>query len=202
MFSKPSDGQPEHALVMELLAGKVARRFRLEEQQPLPTARVVSIAAQVCDALAAVHAAGFIDRDLKPENVFLVQRDSNPDFVKLVDFGLVKAMRPDIDWARATVDGTFLGSPAYASPEQAAGSAVDWRTDIYALGIMLYELVTGVLPFDGQSRPTCCESRSARRHRGFRLTTWRPTSGALSTRSSMRLRKDPTGQLCPPSSSR
>ncbi len=147
---EPSEGQPEHALVMELLDGRSLADF-VSKQQPLPTARVVSIAAQVCDALAAVHAAGFIHRDLKPENVFLVRRDSNQDFVKLVDFGLVKAIRPDIDWARATVDGTFLGSPAYASPEQAAGGAVDWRTDIYALGIMLYELVTGALPFEGQS---------------------------------------------------
>jgi serine/threonine protein kinase len=147
---EPSEGQPEHALVMELLDGRSLADF-VSKQQPLATARIVSIAAQVCDALAAVHAAGFIHRDLKPENVFLVRRDSKPDFVKLLDFGLVKATRPDIDWARATVDGTFLGSPAYASPEQAAGGAVDWRTDIYALGIMLYELVTGVLPFEGQN---------------------------------------------------
>ena len=147
---EPSEGQPEHALVMELLDGRSLADF-VSKQQPLAPARIASIAAQVCDALAAVHAAGFIHRDLKPENVFLIQRDSNPDFVKLVDFGLVKATRPDIDWARATVDGTFLGSPAYSSPEQAAGGAVDWRTDIYALGIMVYELVTGVLPFEGQS---------------------------------------------------
>jgi serine/threonine-protein kinase len=147
---EPSEGQPEHALVMELLDGRSLADL-VSKQRPLAPARIASIAAQVCDALAAVHAAGFIHRDLKPENVFLVHRDSNPDFVKLVDFGLVKATRPDIDWARATVDGTFLGSPAYSSPEQAAGSAVDWRTDIYALGIMVYELVTGDLPFEGQS---------------------------------------------------
>jgi len=146
---EPSEGQPEHALVMELLDGRSLADF-VSQQRPLAPARIASIAAQVCDALAAVHAAGFIHRDLKPENVFLVRRDSNPDFVKLLDFGLVKATRPDIDWARATVDGTFLGSPAYASPEQAAGGTVDWRTDIYALGIMVYELVTGVLPFEGQ----------------------------------------------------
>jgi eukaryotic-like serine/threonine-protein kinase len=147
---EPSDGQPEHALVMELLDGRSLADF-VSKQPPLAPARIVSIAGQVCEALAAVHAAGFIHRDLKPENVFLVRRDSNPDFVKLVDFGLVKATRTDIDWARATVDGTFLGSPAYSSPEQAAGSAVDWRTDIYAFGIMLYELVTGDLPFEAQS---------------------------------------------------
>ena len=147
---EPSAGQPEHALVMELLDGR-SLADSVSKRQPLAPARIASIAAQVCDALAAVHAAGFIHRDLKPENVFLVQRDSNPDFVKLVDFGLVKATRPDFDWARATADGTFLGSPAYSSPEQAAGGAVDWRTDIYALGIMVYELVTGDLPFEGQS---------------------------------------------------
>jgi serine/threonine-protein kinase len=147
---EPGEGQPEHALVMELLDGSLLADL-VSREQPLAPARIAAIAAQVCDALAAVHAAGFVHRDLKPENVFLVDRDSNPDFVKLVDFGLVKAVRPDLDWARATADGTFLGSPAYASPEQAAGGAVDWRTDIYALGIMVYELVTGVLPFEGQS---------------------------------------------------
>jgi eukaryotic-like serine/threonine-protein kinase len=191
---EPSNGQPEHALVMELLDGRSLADF-VSPQQPLAPARIASIAAQVCDALAAVHAAGFIHRDLKPENVFLIQRDSNPDFVKLVDFGLVKATRPDIDWARATVDGTFLGSPAYASPEQAAGGAVDWRTDIYALGIMVYELVTGVLPFVGQSLADLLRkqvSEAAPRLPAHHLTT--DVGRALDAIIQTCLAKDPAGR--------
>jgi len=144
------DGRPLHALVMELLEG-AALADLLAKQEPLPVARLLPIMAQVCDALAAVHAAGFVHRDLKPENVFLVRHETATDFVKLLDFGLVKAMRPDMASPKATVQGTFLGSPAYASPEQAAGKPVDVRTDIYAVGVMLYELVTGRLPFEAET---------------------------------------------------
>ena len=145
-----NEGPPLHALVMELLEGTPLADL-LAKQQPLPLARLLPIMAQVCEALAAVHEAGFIHRDLKPENVFLVHQDGNPDFVKLLDFGLVKAIRPDAPSSRATVQGTFLGSPAYASPEQAAGKPVDVRTDVYAVGVMLYELVTGRLPFEAEN---------------------------------------------------
>jgi serine/threonine-protein kinase len=142
----PGDEQPDHALVMELLDGRSLADV-LESDGPLPPARYLPIMAQVCAGLAAVHRAGFVHRDLKPENVFLVERDGNPDFVKLLDFGLVKAMRPDVGAATATIEGTFMGSPAYASPEQCAGKAVDERSDIYAVGVMLHELASGKLPF-------------------------------------------------------
>src|SRR4029079_18794494 len=85
-----SDGPPVHALVMELLEGTPLADL-LAKQQPLPVARLLPIMAQVCDALAAVHAAGFVHRDLKPENVVLITRDANPHFVKLLELGLVKA---------------------------------------------------------------------------------------------------------------
>jgi eukaryotic-like serine/threonine-protein kinase len=146
----PAYGQPVHALVMELLEGKGLADL-IANRKPLPMQRLLPIMAQVCDALSAVHAAGFVHRDLKPENVFLVERDSNADFVKLLDFGLVKPIHPRMQSPRFTVDGTFVGSPAYASPEQAAGKTVDWRTDIYSVGVMLYELVTGQLPFEAES---------------------------------------------------
>src|SRR4029077_9110691 len=109
--------------------------------------RALPIMVQVCAGLSAVHAAGFVHRDLKPENVFLIERGGNRDFVKLLDFGLVKALRGDVVAGTATIEGTFMGSPAYASPEQCAGKPVDERTDIYAVGVMLHELVTGRLPF-------------------------------------------------------
>jgi len=147
---EPTAELPVHALVMELLEGRCLADL-LAGQQPLPPPRLLPIMAQVCDALAAVHAAGFIHRDLKPENVFLVRRHSNADYVKLLDFGLVKPTRPDVEPSKSTVQGTFVGSPAYASPEQASGKPVDLRTDVYAVGVMLYELVTGQLPFEGES---------------------------------------------------
>lgn len=140
------DGRPL-ALVMELLQGQSLADL-IAADEKLPVDRVLRILAHVCEGLAAVHAAGFVHRDLKPENVFVVERDGNPDFVKLLDFGLVKPVGEG--GARsgcATVEGTFLGSPAYASPEQAAGKSVDLRSDIYSLGAMAYELVTGELLF-------------------------------------------------------
>src|SRR5690348_2977152 len=117
------DGRPL-ALVMELLQGESLADL-IAADEKLPVDRVLRILAHVCEGLAAVHAAGFVHRDLKPENVFVVERDGNPDFVKLLDFGLVKPVGEG--GARsgcATVEGTFLGSPAYASPEQAAGKSV------------------------------------------------------------------------------
>jgi serine/threonine-protein kinase len=143
----PAADQPDHALVMELLDGRSLADI-LAIDGALPPERYLPIMAQICAGLAAVHRAGFVHRDLKPENVFLIQRDGDRDFVKLLDFGLVKALRGDLLGAgTATVEGTFMGSPAYASPEQSAGKAVDQRSDIYALGVMLHELVTGKLPF-------------------------------------------------------
>ena len=142
----PGGDQPDHALVMELLDGRSLADV-LEKEGRLPPARYLPIMAQVCAGLAAVHRAGFVHRDLKPENVFLIERDGNRDFVKLLDFGLVKALRPDVGAATATIEGTFMGSPAYASPEQCAGKRVDERSDIYAVGVMLHELASGQLPF-------------------------------------------------------
>ena len=147
---EPTEGQAVHALVMELLEGRSLADL-VSKQEPLSSTRLLPILVQVCDALAAVHAAGFVHRDLKPENVFLVRRESTEAFVKLLDFGLVKTTRQDVASPRATVEGLFLGSPAYASPEQAAGKKVDERTDIYAVGVMLYELLTGQLPFEAEN---------------------------------------------------
>jgi serine/threonine-protein kinase len=128
-------------------------------EAPLPVARYVPILLQVADALSAAHAAGFVHRDLKPENIFLTQRHGHDDYVKLLDFGLAKSLAPESISASPgappavrqhhTVEGTFLGTPAYASPEQASGKPVDRRSDIYSLGVILYELLCGRLPFEG-----------------------------------------------------
>jgi serine/threonine-protein kinase len=143
-----------NALVMELLEGQSLAQAMIGEG-PMPPERFLPILAQVAEALAAAHAAGFIHRDLKPENIFLTERSGQADFVKLLDFGLTKIVNLDEDSldnpALATLDGTFVGTPAYVSPEQISGKAVDHRTDIYGLGVILYELVCGRLPFEGQS---------------------------------------------------
>ena len=122
----------------------------------LPVDRAVRIALQVCAAVGAAHQHGIVHRDLKPENVFLLTGDPEPDRVKVLDFGVAKfAERPDArtDTAsvlarRLTAFGEVLGTPVYMSPEQCGGEGVDARSDVYALGVMLYEMVTSVLPFD------------------------------------------------------
>ena len=141
---EPTEEHPAFALVMELLDGRLLADVIADGALAPP--RLLPILAQVCDGLAAVHAAGFVHRDLKPENICLVGCDQ----VKLLDFGLVKALRGDVASPTATCEGMFMGSPAYTSPEQAQGKAVDQRTDIYALGIMVHEVVTGRLPFEAE----------------------------------------------------
>jgi hypothetical protein len=137
-----------NAIVMELLQGQSLAQAAHEDRRMAP-ARFLPILAQVADALAAAHDARFVHRDLKPENVYLTNQHGQPDYVKLLDFGLVQTVsEPRAD---ATSEGIFVGTPAYASPEQASGKPVDHRTDIYSLGVILYELMCGRLPFEGSN---------------------------------------------------
>ena len=131
--------------VMEDLEG-VSLAAILHASGPLPVERAARLLAQVCRALGAAHGRGIVHRDLKPDNVIVVRRDDGSDFVKVVDFGIAKSgTRPER--GRLTRAGTIIGTPEYMAPEQAAAATVDHRADVYAFGVLAYELLTGHLPF-------------------------------------------------------
>jgi serine/threonine protein kinase len=142
-------GGGESYFIMELLVGTDLAQLQLSG--PLGVRRVLHIARQMCSALAAAHDAGIVHRDLKPENVFIVNRGGDSEYVKILDFGVAKLTDPLHMVQGQTQAGAILGTPEYMSPEQAGGTAVDHRTDIYAFGVILYELVAGRRPFNGQS---------------------------------------------------
>ena len=145
------DHQGDNYYIMELLEGQDLRKL-LAKEGPLSVPRALAIAIQIANALAAVHKAGIVHRDLKTENVFMVKRGENPDFVKLLDFGVAKLIRhTDEDDIHKTIEGTILGTAEYMSPEQASGKPVDFRTDVYSLGVILYEMLTGRRPITGKS---------------------------------------------------
>ncbi|MBX7101441.1 MAG: serine/threonine protein kinase [Myxococcaceae bacterium] len=139
-------------IAMEYVAGKDLHHI-LSREWPLPEARVARIVGQVLSALSDAHGAGVIHRDLKPENIMVEQRRGEPDFVKVLDFGIAKIMdTPAGDEGPALTRAGFVcGTPEYMSPEQARGAALDHRSDLYAVGVILYQLVSGLLPFDSDS---------------------------------------------------
>ena len=138
-------------IVMELLQGE-SLGTRLE-RGPLTASETVEILDTVCDGLAAAHEKGVIHRDLKPDNIFLVDSRGKKG-VKLLDFGLAKLAGKGGDTGlgiHKTKSGILVGTPAYMSPEQARGKPVDARTDIYALGVLAYKMLTGALPFKAEN---------------------------------------------------
>ncbi len=143
-FGATPDGSPY--FVMEFLEGRTLGQ--LLAAGPLEPARAIRIAAQIARGLNAAHKKGIVHRDLKPDNVFLVERDGQQEFVKIVDFGIAK-LQTDPNAQRLTQAGMVLGTPEYMSPEQATGKETDYRVDEYALGCILYEMTTGEVPFRG-----------------------------------------------------
>lgn len=145
-FGKTDDGLLY--LVMEFLRGKDLARV-IYDEGPLGFPRIVNVLRQVLAALAEAHHLGIIHRDLKPENIILERLRSGSDFVKVVDFGLAKVRA--LQSSSITSPGIVCGTPDYMAPEQGRGDAIDARSDLYAVGVIMFRLLAGRLPFEGES---------------------------------------------------
>jgi len=142
-FGRLDDGA--FYLVLEYVEGKSLRDI-IDSGGALPPGLALHVTRQIADALSAAHAAGIVHRDLKPDNVMLIQREGDEHFVKVLDFGIAKVETGDAQ-NQLTQLGSVFGTPEYMAPEQAAGTPVDARADLYTLGIILYEMLTGTTPF-------------------------------------------------------
>jgi serine/threonine-protein kinase len=139
-------------IVMEYLEGKNLNQV-VRKEGPMPTERAIPILIQVCGALQEAHSQGIIHRDLKPENIFLSTNGGLRDFPKVLDFGLAKVTERELrpGSVMLTQEGMVFGTPEFMSPEQAQGKPLDARSDIYSLAVILYEMLTGKLPFDART---------------------------------------------------
>ncbi len=140
---------PEGAtyIVMEFLEGEALSR-RVAKDKRLSVEEIIAVMRQAAEGLQGAHKAGIVHRDLKPDNIFLTRRGKDENFVKVLDFGIAKVASSQNQITRA---GHIFGTPHYMSPEQAKGDELDNRSDIYSMGVILYELVSGRVPFDGEN---------------------------------------------------
>jgi serine/threonine-protein kinase len=153
-FDRTEDGTL--FIAMELLEGRSLHDV-FHTEAPIEWRRMVKIVAECCSSLAEAHIQGIIHRDLKPENIHLENRPGNPEFVKILDFGIAKVVHGEgfgkTDQPQLTATGQTLGTLEYMSPEQLMGKPLDGRSDIYGLGVVAYELLTGQLPFPEATGP-------------------------------------------------
>jgi tetratricopeptide (TPR) repeat protein/tRNA A-37 threonylcarbamoyl transferase component Bud32 len=142
-------------LVMDFLEGVNFGRV-LEETRQIPIPRAIGIFLQVCAALGHAHQKGIVHRDLKPSNIMLIELDGQPDFVKVLDFGIAKVLSSvDGETDNLTRTGEVFGSPLYMSPEQFRGKSLDARSDIYSLGCVMYRSLAGICPVTGKDVLEC-----------------------------------------------
>ncbi len=139
-------------IVMEMLEGKNLNQT-VRKEGPMTTERAIAILIQVCGALQEAHDLGIVHRDLKPENIFLSRQGGIEDFPKVLDFGLAKVTERQMQPGSVilTQEGMVFGTPEFMSPEQAQGRVLDARSDIYSLAVILYEVLTGKLPFSART---------------------------------------------------
>jgi eukaryotic-like serine/threonine-protein kinase len=153
-FGETEDGL--FYLAMEFVSGQPLREV-LQEEGALPPARVSNIIQQTAEALTAAHELGIVHRDLKPDNIMLAKNRDGTDRVKVVDFGISKAVRSQDQ--QVTVSGILIGTPAYMSPEQISGDPIDGRSDVYALALVAFKMLTGELPFVSETTYELMSSR-------------------------------------------
>jgi serine/threonine-protein kinase len=185
-FGTLPDGRPYY--VMELLEGE-----NLEValgHGPLPLSTVLTLMDQLCRTLQAAHTAGFVHRDLKPENLWILRQHDQSLFLKVLDFGIAKNIRPASP--SLTTSGQVLGTAHYMAPEQALARPVDARTDIYAIGVILYQILAGVLPFDDPDAFNVVAKQVAEQPKP--LSAHRPIPAALEAVVMRCLAKDPAGR--------
>ncbi len=139
-------------IVMEMLEGRNLNQT-VRKDGPIPPERAIPILIQVCGALQEAHDLGIVHRDLKPENIFLARQGGINDYPKVLDFGLAKVTERQMNPGSIilTQEGMVFGTPEFMSPEQAQGKTLDARSDIYSLAVILYEVLTGKLPFSAKS---------------------------------------------------
>jgi serine/threonine-protein kinase len=137
-------------LAMEFIEGRSLTDL-IDHEGALPAPRAARILKQAADALQAAHDLGIVHRDLKPDNIMIMQGRDGADVVKVVDFGIAKAVAGDETGQKVTKTGLVVGTPEYMSPEQLSGDKLDGRSDIYSLGLVLYRMLTGVLPFQADT---------------------------------------------------
>ncbi len=150
-FGETEDG--EFFLAMELIEGETLKE-RLDRVGTLSIDEASAVSLQILGALGAAHKEGIVHRDIKPENIMLLEMYGESDQVRVLDFGIARFVEGHEDEGhRVTRTGSFVGTPHYASPEQAVGDDLDGRSDLYAFGVLLYRMVTGRLPFDAPGKP-------------------------------------------------
>ncbi|HEX9049730.1 MAG TPA: serine/threonine-protein kinase, partial [Anaeromyxobacter sp.] len=155
-FGADEDGSLYY--VMEALEGRSLGAV-IRDEGPLPVARALDLLEQICRALAAAHARGVVHRDVKPDNVFLVRRPDGSERAKVIDFGISRI--PGFG-ERITRVGAIIGTPEYMAPEQASGASVDHRADVYAAGVLAFEMLTGGLPLEAPTPLATIEAHRTR----------------------------------------
>ena len=147
-------------IVMELLEGRTLREI-LTRETPIETARAMSLMLQASEAVAAAHEAGIIHRDLKPSNILVTQSADQPAVVKVLDFGIATFEHEDDEELTTLAHtNTVIGTPRYMSPEQFIGSELTPASDVYSLGVILYEMLTGMVPFSGSTPAEIAEKHA------------------------------------------